>query len=113
MSQQGNFIGGFLLGTVVGGVVGGVIGALAASRLKQDSTESEAAFAKLDKAESKPARRRQLKAPTEQNMEVARRGLEDKIAQLNDAIDDVRQQLGTVNGTAVRGSGEQVVSQDP
>ena len=31
-------------------------------------------------------------------MEVARRGLEDKIAQLNDAIDDVRQQLGTVNG---------------
>jgi hypothetical protein len=31
-------------------------------------------------------------------MEVARRSLEDKIAQLNDAIDDVRQQLGGVNG---------------
>jgi hypothetical protein len=113
MSQQGNFIGGFLLGTVVGGAVGGVIGALAASRLKQGPAEPEGSFSKLDKTESKPTRRRQLKAPTEQNMEVARRGLEDKIAQLNEAIDDVRQQLGTVNGTSVRGNGEQVVSQDP
>ncbi|MBD1850192.1 hypothetical protein [Leptolyngbya sp. FACHB-711] len=113
MSQQGNFIGGFLLGTVVGGVVGGVIGALAASRLNQESAGSEKSFSKLDKAESKPTKRRQLKAPTEQNMEIARRGLEDKIAQLNDAIDDVRQQLGTVNGTSVQGNGEQVVSQDP
>lgn len=113
MSQQGNFIGGFLLGTVVGGVVGGVIGALAASRLNQEAAEPEAAFPKLDKAESKPAKRKQLRAPTEQNMEVARRGLEDKIAQLNDAIDDVRQQLGTVNGTSVRGSSEPVISQDP
>lgn len=113
MSQQGNFIGGFLLGTVVGGVVGGVIGALAASRMNQEAAGSEGSFPKLDKAEAKPVKRRQLKAPTEQNMEVARRGLEDKIAQLNDAIDDVRQQLGTVNGTPVRGSGEQVVSQDP
>ncbi|WP_088891674.1 hypothetical protein [Leptolyngbya ohadii] len=113
MSQQGNFIGGFLLGTVVGGVVGGVIGALAASRLNQEPTEAEASFKKLDQSEGKPAKRRQLKAPTEQNMEVARRGLEDKIAQLNDAIDDVRQQLGTVNGTPVRGSSEPIASQDP
>lgn len=112
MSQQGNFIGGFLLGTVVGGVVGGVIGALAASRLNQEPTEADASFSKLDKAD-KPAKRRQLKAPTEQNMEVARRGLEDKIAQLNDAIDDVRQQLGTVNGTTARSGSEQVISQDP
>lgn len=111
MSQQGNFIGGFLLGTVVGGVVGGVIGALAASRLNQEPVD-DASFSKLDKAEGKPTKRRQLKAPTEQSMEVARRGLEDKIAQLNDAIDDVRQQLGTVNGTSVRGSGEQTVSPD-
>lgn len=32
----------------------------------------------------------------EEGMEVARRSLEDKIAQLNLAIDDVRQQLGSV-----------------
>jgi hypothetical protein len=31
-------------------------------------------------------------------METARLGLEDKISQLNQAIDDVRQQLGSVNG---------------
>ena len=91
MSQQGNFFGGFLLGAVMGGAVGGVIGVLAASRLSQ----AEASDAK---AEVKPAKKRQMKAAPEQNMEVARRGLEDKIAQLNDAIDDVRQQLGTVNG---------------
>jgi gas vesicle protein len=92
MSQQGNFLGGFLLGTVVGGVVGGVVGTLAATRLAQE--------AKLEsKTDPKPAKKRQLKAVPEQNMELARRGLEDKIAQLNDAIDDVRQQLGTVNGS--------------
>lgn len=91
MSQQGNFLGGFLLGTVMGGAVGGVIGVLAASRLSQ-------AEPKLEGAEAKPVKKRQVKAAPEQNMEVARRGLEDKIAQLNDAIDDVRQQLGTVNG---------------
>ena len=38
---------------------------------------------------------------TEQSIEVARRSLEDKIAQLNDAIDGVRQQLGHVNGRAI------------
>jgi len=91
MSQQGNFFGGFLLGAVMGGAVGGVIGVLAASRLAQ-------AEASDGKTEVKPAKKRQMKAAPEQNMEVARRGLEDKIAQLNDAIDDVRQQLGTVNG---------------
>lgn len=96
MSQQGNFLGGFLLGTVVGGVVGGVVGTLAASRLAQ-------AEAKPD-IEAKSAKKRQLKASTStgQDIELARRGLEDKIAQLNDAIDDVRQQLGTVNGNEGR-----------
>ncbi len=93
MSQQGNFFGGFLLGAVMGGAVGGVIGVLAASRLSQtETTEGKA-------SETKPAKKRQVKAAPEQNMEVARRGLEDKIAQLNEAIDDVRQQLGTVNGS--------------
>ncbi|KEI66439.1 hypothetical protein A19Y_1379 [Planktothrix agardhii NIVA-CYA 126/8] len=37
---------------------------------------------------------------TGDNMETARLGLEDKISQLNQAIDDVRQQLGSVNGNS-------------
>jgi gas vesicle protein len=105
MSQQGNFFGGFLLGTVMGGAVGGVIGVLAASRLAQAETKLEG------KAEAKPAKKRQIKVAPEQNMEVARRGLEDKIAQLNDAIDDVRQQLGTVNGNEP--NREQTLAQEP
>ena len=107
MSQQDNFVGGFLLGAIVGGAVGGVVGVLVTSRLSQ--TEPSDAIAKLDskRLDSKRLdgkrldgkdKKRQIKATTEQGMEVARRGLEDKIAQLNEAIDDVQQQLGTVNG---------------
>lgn len=96
MSQQDNFAGGFLLGTFVGGVVGGVLGVLVASRIKTDAAGNEV----FPKMEGNPVKKkRQLRQPTEQTIETARRGLEDKIAQLNDAIDDVRQQLSNVNGT--------------
>jgi len=99
MSQQDdNFLGGFLLGTIVGGVVGGIAGVLVSSRLSQAEELDAEGLKKLD---SKIKKNRNLKAPTEQTIEVARRGLEDKIAQLNDAIDDVRQQLGAVNGSVV------------
>ena len=37
---------------------------------------------------------------TEDSIEAARLGLEAKIAQLNEAIDDVRQELGGINGHA-------------
>lgn len=101
MSQQGNFFGGFILGTIVGGIVGGVIGVVTAHRLTQsEATNEESLPLKEKSAEPKAVKPRSLKQPTEQSMEIARRGLEDKIAQLNDAIDDVRQQLGTVNGKA-------------
>ena len=102
MSQQGSFVGGFLLGAIVGGAVGGVVGVLVTSRLSQG--EPSDAIAKLDSKRLDGKRldgkdkKRQIKATTEQGMEVARRGLEDKIAQLNEAIDDVQQQLGSVNG---------------
>ncbi len=94
MSQQDNFFGGFLVGALVGGVVGGVLGTLVAPRLsKQDTLESEKKFSRLDgkKGEKRPHQ-------TEQSIEASRRGLEDKIAQLNEAIDDVRLKLGGING---------------
>ncbi|MBF2000423.1 MAG: hypothetical protein IGS50_13215 [Synechococcales cyanobacterium C42_A2020_086] len=113
MSQQGNFWGGFLLGTVVGGVVGGIVGTLAASRLSPvEPTDAEKSFSKLEAKPDKSSKKRALKPPTEQSIEVARRGLEDKIAQLNDAIDDVRQQLGAVNGTVREEEPEQNLIQE-
>lgn len=87
MSQQDNFAGGFIVGSIFGGLVGGVAGALIGARLQRrglmadDDLETEA-----------------IGEGTEERMESARQGLEDKIAQLNDAIDDMRQQLGGGNG---------------
>ncbi|NEQ29116.1 MAG: hypothetical protein F6K28_61295 [Microcoleus sp. SIO2G3] len=108
MSQQDNFVGGFIAGAICGGVVGGVIGVLVASRLGEGNPAEE--FSKL---EDRPNRkRRSLKPPTEQSIELARRGLEDKIAQLNDAIDDVREQLGGVNGNRTA-EGDRVIVRDP
>lgn len=98
MSQQDNFFGGFWVGAIVGGVVGGVLGVLVAPRLsRHDSPESKKGERSL--------------ALSEQSGEDSRRGLEDKIAQLNDAIDDVRQQLGGVNGGS-RGEGIERVRGD-
>lgn len=99
MSQREGFTGGFLAGVVVGGLVGGLIGALVAGqRDNNDNNEAEQSLLNSSQREAKPikSRKRQLKA--EESIEIARRSLEDKIAQLNMAIDDVRQQLGTVNG---------------
>lgn len=81
MSERDGFGTGFFLGTLVGGVVGGVIGAIAASRQKKSALTTE----------------QQSQLEHEEGMETARRSLEDKISQLNLAIDDVRQQLGGEN----------------
>lgn len=86
MSQRDNFAGGFFVGVAVGSIVGGIIGAALASR-RTNIIDGEKRLPKakdnnLDSAEG---------------IEMARRTLEDKIAQLNLVIDDVRQQLGEVN----------------
>ncbi|QQE64185.1 hypothetical protein GFS31_08640 [Leptolyngbya sp. BL0902] len=93
MSEQGNFVGGFLLGTLVGGALGGVVGALAASRISSQG-------ARLGSSDGDEFSLEELDGASEEAMEAARLGLEAKIAQLNDAIDDVRQQLGHINGQA-------------
>lgn len=108
MSQRDNFAGGFLLGAILGGVVGGALGALAASgRLNELLTSDEEPLLPPNQPEAKPGKapKRSLKPTNGQgNMEVARRSLEDKIAQLNEAIDDVRQQLGSVDAASKRES---------
>jgi len=87
--SQSNFAGGFIAGAFVGGLIGGIAGVLVSNRLR---SEPEDNFALSDED------RRQLEnATTEERMEIARRGLEDKISQLNMAIEDVRVQMGNVN----------------
>jgi hypothetical protein len=95
MSQQDNFGSGFLLGTLFGGVLGGIVGTIVASRATSSQSPSER-YGLNDVAESEG----HTINPSEEEMEIARRGLEDKIAQLNSAIDDVRQRLGGTNGYA-------------
>jgi len=90
MSQRDGFTGGFFLGTIVGGVVGGILGAVVATRRRPQETNEE------NTSLISPGSG--AKFETEESIEKARRSLEDKIAQLNTAIDDVRQQLGPVNG---------------
>ena len=90
MSQQDNFGSGFIFGSIVGGVIGGVLGTLLTSRQEKKSLEKEQSLMEAGT---------QTKFTTEESIEAARHSLEDKIAQLNLAIDDVRQQLGNVNGS--------------
>jgi hypothetical protein len=92
MSQKEGFSSGFILGSIVGGVIGGVLGTLLASRAQRSQQFSEQQ--ELLEAGNQP------QFTTEASIEKSRRSLEDKIAQLNSAIDDVRHQLGSVNGNA-------------
>ena len=94
MSQSGNFTSGFFLGALLGGVVGGVAGVLAANRISRTEAEEPANFNQL----SDDIRQNLADMSNDERMEVARRGLEDKISELNAAIEEVRQQLGSTNG---------------
>ena len=86
MSQKNGFSNGFILGSIVGGVIGGLLGTLLANKSeKQSSVDNNSIEAGTE-----------VRFNTEESIEMARHGLEDKIAQLNLAIDDVRQQLGSV-----------------
>jgi hypothetical protein len=88
MSQRDGFSTGFLLGSLVGGLVGGAIGAVLASR-------------QLPGEEPEVLRRVKARAqnglPDAEVMESARQSLENKIADLNGAIDQVRSSLGAVH----------------
>jgi gas vesicle protein len=84
MAQRDGFTGGFIFGAIAGGIVGGILGTILAKKLDNEER-------KLLKSN----KQKQLDLETEENIEGARRNLEDKIAQLNLVIDDVRDQLGT------------------
>jgi len=86
VSQRDGFGGGFALGTMLGILAGGALGAVLATRARQHREIEETPFAAAA-------------APEPDELDAAdstRRSLEQKISQLNLAIDDVRQQLSTV-----------------
>lgn len=116
MSQKDNFSSGFLLGAIVGGAVGGVLGALLASRQLNEVTTPEEPLLNSNQAEPKlgKSKKKVLKSANGQsNIEAARRSLEDKIAQLNEAIDDVRHQLGGMQRGASGEEGDRSISREP
>ncbi len=104
MSNRDGFGSGLMLGAALGGLVGGVLGVVLSSRLSQDGSNSEVAPIKQS--------RRKNNILEAESIEMARLNLEDKISQLNNAIDDVRQQLGNVNGNVTPENPEESLRED-
>lgn len=117
MANRDGFGSGFFWGALVGGVVGSLLGTALATRDQDELPDGggEAAEDRLNPEPlNRPRRRPGLTAAesSEARMETARQGLEDKIAQLNDAIDDVRRQLGSRNGRPVAEAREKPLAAD-
>ena len=110
MSDRDNFAGGFVTGAVLGGILGGIVGASLSRRqasaarraLRKGISKVRATSRELEnRAANGNGSRRWIARPPmethpvapEARIEEARRNLENKIAQLNIAIDDARQQL--------------------
>ncbi len=101
MSERDNFAGGFIAGAILGGILGGVLGATLSSRYGRGEEEAIAKSSAKSSQSSASGRRRRgqsgerspLSVPSEARIEEARSSLEDKIAQLNSAIDEARLQL--------------------
>ena len=96
MANKDGFGSGLVVGAALGGLVGALIGATLASRSEDDEV-----------LETDRGRRRLRGARTRgESLESARQGLEGRIAQLNEAIDDVRSQLGTPMAVEVDNGGD-------
>jgi hypothetical protein len=91
MSQRDGFSTGFFLGSLIGGLVGGALGVVLTSRQIHDE-EPEV----LRRIKARTARNRTEEGES-RTMESARQSLENKIAELNGAIDDVRSSLSAVS----------------
>ncbi len=113
MNQRDGFASGFLAGSLVGSIIGGVIGAVVAQRVGTAADQVDPRLnASPSDAKNIKGKRRQIKASDDASIEAARRSLEDKIAQLNETIDEVRLTLGDVNGTPPNGNTERSLSRD-
>jgi Na+/glutamate symporter len=82
MSEKDNFGGGFLLGTIIGGVVGGIIGTVITNNNNKKNTNNWDEEVNLKNS--------QYSNFDNEKVEHSRMSLEEKINQLNNAIDDVK-----------------------
>ena len=113
MNQRDGFSTGFLAGTIVGGVVGGFLGAILAQRASELTAVEPRRNGSLSDANNSKVKRRQLTAThSDASIETARRSLEDKIAQLNETIDEVRLTLGDVNRNQPEGNTGRSLTRD-
>jgi hypothetical protein len=112
MSNRNGFSGGFWLGTLVGGVVGGIVGAsIASQRANRIDDDTESARLSGEGGEKRPFK--SSRSRTFDRMEVARRSLDDKISDLNNAIDSVRSSIGHSPEAASERPDEEVNTQQP
>ena len=92
MSNKNGFASGLMAGVAVGGLVGGLFGILIGARIS-DNTD-DVAENLLDSQDTE----KEKSTKETEAIEETRQSLEGKIVQLNQAIDEVRQQIGSVNG---------------
>jgi gas vesicle protein len=99
MSQREGFTGGFIAGAILGSFMGAVAGTLLAGQRLPQGRSNSSLLPENNTSDPKvrKGKKRQLQQSDADSIEMSRRGLEDKIAQLNDAIDEVRLSLGNVN----------------
>jgi gas vesicle protein len=93
MSNRDKFSSGFWLGTIVGGVVGGIVGATIANKRANRLEDELDSLLPSEGGEKRPLKSSR-QSRTADRMEIARRSLDDKISDLNNAIDAVRSSVG-------------------
>ena len=91
MSNKDSFVSGLIAGAAFGGLVGGLLGIVIGTSISEDT---DLAGNLLDSQDTE----KQKSIKESESTEKARQSLEGKIAQLNQAIDEVRQQIGDGNG---------------
>ena len=103
MNQREGFGSGFLAGAVLGSFVGGILGSVLANRRDMELSVEEAQVhsGSVETYQSHKKQKQMKAASSQMDMEMTRRSLEEKIAQLNVTIDEVRQQLGNVGQNSV------------
>ncbi|WP_299041834.1 hypothetical protein [uncultured Thermosynechococcus sp.] len=86
MENRGNGFGwGFVVGAVVGGIVGSIV-----TLLVRENSSNKLQLSKRERPES-------LNGNDERLMESMRLELEAKIAQINEAVDDLQHRLSNEN----------------